>query len=81
MLEQLLTTWRMRPTAMTSGPSTVAAMESASPLAPFRLVLLDALMPGMDGFATATLMKANPVTTMLAESLLRRSASILNRRN
>jgi CheY-like chemotaxis protein len=61
MLEQLLTTWRMRPTTMISGPSAVAAMESASALgAPFRLVLLDTLMPSMDGFATATLMKANP---------------------
>ena len=43
--------WRMRPTAVASGPAALEAMEAAQRAGrPFRLVLLDAIMPGMDGF-------------------------------
>ena len=61
MLQEVLTNWRMVPTAMSSGLSAVAAMKDAlSRGAPFRLVLLDATMPDLDGFAAAELIKANP---------------------
>jgi PAS domain S-box-containing protein len=61
MLKEVLTSWRMRPTAMSSGRSAVTALERALARgAPFRLVLLDALMPDLDGFAAAELIKGNP---------------------
>ena len=60
MLEELLTAWRMQPTAINFGRSAVAAMESALARgAPFPLVILDARMPELDGFAVAKLVKAN----------------------
>jgi PAS domain S-box-containing protein len=73
MLEGLLTAWRMRPTAINSGRSAVADMESAlAHGAPFPLVLLDALMPDLDGFAVMKLLKANRklagVTIMMLSS-------------
>ena len=61
MLHQVLTSWRMRPTAISSGRSTLAAMKTAlGSGVPFRLVLLDALMPDLDGFAAAELIKGDP---------------------
>jgi two-component system sensor histidine kinase/response regulator len=61
MLQQVLTSWRMRPTTMSSGRSTLAAMKTAVASGlPFRLVLLDSLMPDLDGFATAKLIRGDP---------------------
>jgi two-component system, sensor histidine kinase and response regulator len=61
MLQQVLSSWSMRPTAMSSGCSTVAAMKTAlGGGVPFRLVLVEALMPDLDGFAVAELIKSDP---------------------
>jgi CheY-like chemotaxis protein len=61
MLKELLLSWRMRPTALSDGSDAVAAMKRASSGgAPFPLVLLDAFMPGLDGFAIAAQIKADP---------------------
>jgi PAS domain S-box-containing protein len=61
MLKEVLINWRMLPTAVNSGRSAVSAMETARQRgAGFRLVLLDAVMPDVDGFAAAKLIKANP---------------------
>jgi two-component system sensor histidine kinase/response regulator len=54
ILQEVLTNWRMRPTLAASGAEALAALEQARrDDAPFALVLLDAMMPEMDGFTLA----------------------------
>jgi signal transduction histidine kinase/CheY-like chemotaxis protein/HPt (histidine-containing phosphotransfer) domain-containing protein len=61
MLEEILTNWRMRPSAVSNGISAVAAMKRAASAGdPFPLVLLDAFMPELDGFAIAEQIKRDP---------------------
>jgi signal transduction histidine kinase len=57
-LGETLANWKLRPTLVASGPAALAALEQAAPTAvPFRLALLDAHMPGMDGFTLAQQIK------------------------
>jgi signal transduction histidine kinase/CheY-like chemotaxis protein len=58
ILEGTLRSWAMRPTAVASGAEALAAMAAAPPAEPFQLILLDASMPGMDGFAFAERLRA-----------------------
>jgi two-component system sensor histidine kinase/response regulator len=61
MLNDVLTNWRMRPTTVNKGTLAIAAMKNACTRGdPFSLVLLDSLMPEMDGFAVAAQIKADP---------------------
>jgi len=61
ILQELLTSWRMQPTLVDSGPAALAALEKrAAAGEPFPLVLLDGHMPGMDGFATAWRIRQSP---------------------
>jgi PAS domain S-box-containing protein len=61
MLEEVLTNWRMSPVAMSDGVSAVAAMKAAAVAGDqFPLVLLDACMPELDGFAIAGQIKGDP---------------------
>jgi signal transduction histidine kinase/CheY-like chemotaxis protein len=54
VLHDLLQRWKMKPTVVDSGPAALAAVtQSRAAGRPFALVLLDANMPGMDGFAVA----------------------------
>jgi len=54
ILEEVLTNWHMRPTVVESGQAALAALEEAQHKGtPFALVLLDAMMPEMDGFTLA----------------------------
>jgi PAS domain S-box-containing protein len=54
ILQDMLTDWGMRPTVAEGGEEALAALEEARAAGePFGLVLLDAMMPGMDGFALA----------------------------
>jgi two-component system, sensor histidine kinase and response regulator len=57
----MLLNWGMEPTLVESGPGALAAMETARLSGkPFGLAIIDYLMPVMDGFALAELVKKNP---------------------
>ncbi len=61
MLEEVLTNWGMRPTAVSNGITAMEAMKRAAAYGdPFMLVLLDAFMPEMDGFTVAAQIKRDP---------------------
>ena len=51
ILEEMLTRWRMRPSAVGDGATALDVLRRAP--GGYPLVLLDAMMPGMDGFAVA----------------------------
>ena len=68
ILEEVLTGWRMQPTLTENGSEALAAMtEAAAERRPFSLVLLDAMMPEMDGFMLAERISRQPE---LAQSML-----------
>jgi signal transduction histidine kinase/CheY-like chemotaxis protein/HPt (histidine-containing phosphotransfer) domain-containing protein len=58
ILHEMLLRWRMRPSAVSDGVTALAAL-AGSPKG-FPLVLLDAMMPGMDGFDVARRIKDDP---------------------
>jgi CheY-like chemotaxis protein len=61
ILKEMLTNWRMKPTAVDSGQAALSEMERAAEAGePFRLAVLDSMMPQMDGFALAGQIKQRP---------------------
>ena len=61
ILEEVLTRWNMEPTLTEGGAEALSAMErAASEGRPYHLVLLDAMMPEMDGFTLAERIKDRP---------------------
>jgi signal transduction histidine kinase/DNA-binding response OmpR family regulator len=60
LLEQLIC-WGMRPTAVESGPAALTELRNAAAAGePYHLVLLDAMMPEMDGFTLAEEVRRQP---------------------
>jgi len=56
-----LTQWHIKPTVVDSGRAALEAMQQAADAGhPFALVLLDAMMPEMDGFTVAERIKQTP---------------------
>jgi signal transduction histidine kinase/DNA-binding response OmpR family regulator/HPt (histidine-containing phosphotransfer) domain-containing protein len=61
ILESMLQNWRMNPTVVESGEAALECLRKAKEAGePLPLVLLDAHMPGMDGFAVAEHIKSTP---------------------
>ena len=61
ILKETLTRWGMKPTLVEGGQEALMVMEQAvSQGQPFRLVLLDQMMPEMDGFTLAERIKDRP---------------------
>ncbi len=61
ILEELVRTWGMAPTLAESGEAALEAVEHRRAGPMFRVVLLDARMPGMDGFEVAERLQSDPV--------------------
>jgi PAS domain S-box-containing protein len=73
ILHEMLTNWGMKPTVVEAGREALSVLEQARKAgAPFGLVLLDAMMPEMDGFTLARRIKQDPdlevVTLMMLSS-------------
>src|SRR5580704_12010538 len=61
ILEEMIANWRMKPVAAPNGLAAMEALQRAHKNGtPFRLVLLDGHMPGMDGFEVAARVKQDP---------------------
>ncbi len=64
ILQEMLSNWRMQPTVVPSGAAALDEMlRAAQSGTPFPLVLLDAVMPEMDGFELAENIKQRPELT------------------
>jgi PAS domain S-box-containing protein len=71
ILEEMILNWRMKPVPAENGNAALEMMKRASADGhPFRLVLLDGHMPGMDGFEVAARMKQSPALRSAAVILL-----------
>ena len=81
ILDEILTTWGMRPTVVDGGAAGLQAMELAHQSGqPFPLVLLDYQMPDMDGFQVAEQIALRPhlagATIMLLSSVGQRGDAL-----
>jgi signal transduction histidine kinase/CheY-like chemotaxis protein len=80
ILRDLLTRWGMQPTVVENGAAALRSMEEAHAVGtPFTIVLMDNMMPGMDGFECAARIRHNTAwsaSTILMLSSADRNADI-----
>jgi PAS domain S-box-containing protein len=77
ILQETLRSWRMKPTTVDGGRVALAALNAAKDSGdPFPLLILDAGMPGLDGFSVAERIQKDPklagATIMMLTSVGRR---------
>jgi len=61
ILQRMLENWHMTATAVDSGAKAIVSLQEGKSIGkPFPLILLDAQMPEMDGFALAEIIKRHP---------------------
>jgi len=71
ILLRMLRNWHMTPTAVDSGAKAIVALREGKGIGrTFPLILLDAQMPDMDGFALAEIIKRNPDWTIATVMML-----------
>jgi two-component system, sensor histidine kinase and response regulator len=70
-LKKLLTTWGLQPQLTSDGEAALAVLDEAQRAGrPFPLMLLDASMPGLDGFAVSERLKRPPRCSSVAVIML-----------
>jgi two-component system sensor histidine kinase/response regulator len=84
ILHRMLTAWHMRPVIASSGPAGLARLrQAAAEGQPFPLVLLDAVMPELDGFAVLEQIRRDPAlnssSVLMLSSTTQREASVRSR--
>ena len=61
ILQKQVSRWQMKPTCVENGPAAIEALDAAARAGtPYALVLLDANMPGLDGFGVAEQIAKTP---------------------
>jgi signal transduction histidine kinase/CheY-like chemotaxis protein len=77
ILQDILTYWQMQPTTVSAGASALAELRRGVAAGqPFDLVLLDAMMPELDGFAVAECIRTAPETAHLPVLMLTSSGQL-----
>ena len=77
IVQDILSYWHMRPTAVASGAAALAELRRGGEAGtPFDLVLLDAMMPELDGFAVAERIRANQETARIPVLMLTSSGEL-----
>jgi len=72
--EEMLSNWDMRPTVVASGAAAIEELKRAAQSGkPYRLMLLDVMMPGLDGYEVARRVRQDPeikdVTIVILSSI------------
>ena len=70
ILEEILKSWAMEVELVESGSAAIAALEAATQASPFNLVLMDLMMPEMDGLETVARIRANAAFAQVPVLLL-----------